>query len=95
MLSRLRRATGIETTLFESVTAEPSKDNRDHSRLSLVWGVDLPEHNQLLSLEPARQSEAAANEHILAGKRDIGRRFLRLASTHRIKAVLSRGSRLH
>jgi hypothetical protein len=47
VLWRLRRATGIETALFESVTAEPSKGERDHSRLSLVGGADLPEHNQL------------------------------------------------
>jgi hypothetical protein len=36
VLWRLRRATGIETALFESVTTEPSKDECNHSRLNLV-----------------------------------------------------------
>ena len=79
VLWRLRRASGIETALFESVTAEPSKGERDHSRLSLVGGADRPEHNQLL-LEAARESEAAANEHVLAAKKDTGNCFLRLAA---------------
>ena len=40
VLWRLRRATGIETGLFESVTAEPGKDELSHSRLSLVGPTD-------------------------------------------------------
>jgi hypothetical protein len=78
VLWRLRRATGIETAIFESVTAEPSKGEH-HSRLNLVGAADLPEHNQL-SPEAARQSEAAANEHLLAAKKDTGDCFLRLAA---------------
>jgi hypothetical protein len=80
VLWRLRRASGIETALFKSVTAEPSNGERDHWRLNLVGEADRPEHN-LLSLEAARQSEAAAtNEHILAAKKDTGDCFLRLAA---------------
>jgi len=80
VLWRLRRASGIETALFESVTADPSKGKRDHSRLSLVGGADLLEHNQL-SLEAARQSEAATtNEHVLPAKKVTGDCFLRLAA---------------
>jgi hypothetical protein len=79
VLWRLRRATGIETALFESVTAEPSKGERDHPRLNLVGGADLPKHNQL-SPEAARPSEAAATEHLLAAKKDTGDCFLRLAA---------------
>ena len=47
VLWRLRRATGIETALFESVTAESCQGEHGHSRLSLVGGADLSEHNQL------------------------------------------------
>jgi hypothetical protein len=47
VLWRLRRATGIETALFESVTAEPGKVENNCSRLTLVGAVDLPEQNQL------------------------------------------------
>ena len=80
VLWRLRRATVIETALFESVTTEPSKDECNHSRLNLVEGVDLLKPNQLL-LDAVRPSEAAAtNENILAAKKDTGDCFLRLAA---------------
>jgi hypothetical protein len=36
VLWRLRRATGVETGLFESVTAEPGKGELRHSHLSLA-----------------------------------------------------------
>src|SRR5471032_1600329 len=45
VLWRLRRATGIETAIFESVTAEPGKLENGCSRLTLIGGVDLPEQN--------------------------------------------------
>ncbi len=79
VLWRLRRATGIETALFESVTAEPSILEDGCPRLTVVGGGSLPEQNQL-ALRAARQSDvAAANEPSLNTKKDIGDCFLRLA----------------
>jgi hypothetical protein len=79
VLWRLRRATGIETALFESVTTEPSKLEDGCPRLTLVGGGSLPEQNQL-ALRAAQQSDvAAANEPSLNTKKDIGDCFLRLA----------------
>src|ERR1039458_5700703 len=79
VLWRLRRATGIETALFESVTAEPGKLENGCSRLTVVGGVDLPEQDQL-GMGALRQSDAAAaNELSLNTKKDIGNCFLRLA----------------
>jgi hypothetical protein len=82
VLWRLRRATGIETALFESVTAEPGKLENGCSRVAVVEGVDLPEQNQLGMGAAARQSDAAAakaNELSLNTKKVIGDCFLRLA----------------
>ena len=80
VLWRLRRATGIETGLFESVIAEPGKGEPSHSRLSLVGPTDLPEQNQL-HLGATRQSDAAAaNDRSLDAKTDIVESFLRLAA---------------
>jgi hypothetical protein len=79
VLWRLRRATGIETALFESVTTEPGKLENGCPHLALVAGVNLSEQNQSV-LRATRQSDAtAANEASLNTKRDIGDRFLRLA----------------
>ena len=79
VLWRLRRATGIETALFGSITTEPSKLENDCPHLTLVGEVNLPEQNQSV-LRAARQSDAAAaNEASLNTKRDIGDCFLRLA----------------
>jgi hypothetical protein len=79
VLWRLRRATGIETALFESVTDEPGKLENGCLRLTLVGGVDLAEQGQS-GMGAARQSEAAAaDELILNTKKDIGNCFLRLA----------------
>ena len=80
ILWRLRRATGIESSLFESVTIGAHKLGQSDSRPTLVGRADLPEQNQL-HLVAARQSEVApANEHILDAKKDIGDCFLRLAA---------------
>src|SRR5271169_132743 len=79
VLWRLRRATGIETALFESATADPGKFEHDYSRLTLVGRTDLPKPNQL-PLVGAQQSDAAAeNESSFDEKRAIGDCFLRLA----------------
>jgi hypothetical protein len=80
VLWRLRRATGIETALFESVTTEPGKLENGCSRLALVGGVNLPEQNQL-GMGIARQSDAVeGNELRLDTKKGIGDCFLHLAA---------------
>jgi hypothetical protein len=79
VLWRLRRATGIETAIFESVTAEPGKLEHGFSRPTLVEAADLSDRNQL-HLVATRQSDVAAdNELSLNAKKDIGDCFLRLA----------------
>ena len=80
VLWRLRRATGIETALFESMTVEPNKSELNHSRLSLIGPTDVPEQNQTF-LGATRQSDAAAtNERNFDTKKDIADGFLRLAA---------------
>jgi len=80
VLWRLRRATGIETALFESVTAEPGKVEPGSSRPTLVEAADLSEQNQL-HLIATRQSDAAVvNEPGFDVKKDIADGFLRLAA---------------
>src|SRR5450756_2553469 len=71
VLWRLRRATGIETAIFESVTAEPGKLEHGFSRPTLVEAADLSDRNQL-HLVATRQSDVAAdNELSLNAKKDI------------------------
>src|ERR1022692_3001097 len=47
VLWRLRRATGIETALFESVTADPGKVENRSSHRPLVEAADHSDRNQL------------------------------------------------
>jgi hypothetical protein len=80
VLWRLRRATGIETAIFESVTAEPDKVEHGHSRPTLIEAAYLSDQNQL-HLVATRQSDAAAeNELSFDTKKDIADGFLRLAA---------------
>jgi hypothetical protein len=80
VLWRLRRATSIETGLFESVTAEPNKSEPSHSRLCRVGPTDVPEQNQTF-VGATRQIDAAAeNNRSLDSKTDIVDRFLGLAA---------------
>jgi hypothetical protein len=80
VLWRLRRATGIETALFDSVTTEASKLEHGYSCPTPVGRADLPDQNQL-HLVATRQSDAAAgNESSFDAKKDIGDCFLRLAA---------------
>jgi hypothetical protein len=80
VLWRLRRATGIETALFESMTAESEKVEYGPSRPSLVEAADRSDRNQL-HLVATRQSDAAAgNELSFNTKSDIADCFLRLAA---------------
>jgi hypothetical protein len=75
VLWRLRRATGIETALFESVTEGSGKLENGYSRRTIVGRVNLAEQDQL-----GRQSNAAAaHELSLNTKENIGNCFLRLA----------------
>jgi hypothetical protein len=80
VLWRLRRATGIETALFESVTAETDKVEYGSSRPPLVEAADISERNQL-HLVATRQSDAAVgNELGFDTKKDIADCYLRLAA---------------
>jgi hypothetical protein len=80
VLWRLRRATGIETAIFESVTAEPGRVEHGSSGPTLFEAADLSDRNQL-HLVATRQSDAAAeNELSFDTKKDIADGFLRLAA---------------
>ena len=80
VLWRLRRATGIETALFESVTAKPGKFEQGSSGPTIVAEADLSDRNQL-HLIATRQSDAATgNELGFDTKKDIADGFLRLAA---------------
>jgi hypothetical protein len=80
VLWRLRRATGIETAIFESVTAEPGKVEHGHSRPTLVEAAELSDRNQL-HLVATQQSDAAAGKELSFDvKKDIAVSFLRLAA---------------
>ena len=80
VLWRLRRATGIETDLFESVTTAASKLEHGSSRPTLVEAADLSDRNQL-HLIATRQSDAAVgNELSFDSKKEIADGFLRLAA---------------
>ena len=80
VLWRIRRATGIETALLESVTAEPGRIELGSSRLSLVEATDLADRSQF-HLVATRQPDAArGNELNLDTKMDIADCFLRLAA---------------
>jgi hypothetical protein len=81
VLWRLRRATGIETALFESVTAEPGKVEYGSScHPTLVEAADLSDGNQL-RLVATRQSDAVeGNESGFDAKKHLADSFLHLAA---------------
>ena len=79
VLWRLRRATGIETALFESVTEDSRKHEHRLSRETLGGAADLAERNRLF-LGAVQESDAAdGNELSSDSKKDIADCFLRLA----------------
>jgi hypothetical protein len=79
VLWRLRRATGIETALFESVTEHSRKHEHPSSRETLGGAADLAARNQLL-LRAVQESDAAeANSLSSDSKKDIADCFLLLA----------------
>src|SRR5450830_447191 len=80
VLWRLRRATGIETAIFESVTAEPGTLEHESSRPTLVEVADLSDRNQLHLLATRQSDAAAGNELSFDVKKDIADGFLRLAA---------------
>jgi hypothetical protein len=94
VLWRLRRATGIETAIFESVTTEVSKLEHGHLRPTLVEAAELPDRNQL-HLVAKRQSDAVAGtERSFDAKKNIGDCFLRLAevpSRLHLASILHKG----
>jgi hypothetical protein len=77
VLWRLRRATGIEATLLESIAAEVGKTEHDHSRSNLVVGAGLSEKNKL-HLIATRQSPQ--NDSVPDAKNKIVDCFLRLTA---------------
>ena len=79
VLWRLRRATGIETALFELVTEDSRKHEHRLSRENLGEAADLAERNRLF-LGAVQESDAAeGNELSSNSKKDIADCFLRLA----------------
>jgi hypothetical protein len=80
VLWRLRRATGIETALFESVTAEPGKVEHKSSHPALVEAADLADRNQLHLVATRQSDPMVGNEPGLNTKNDIANSFLRLAA---------------
>ena len=80
VLWRLRRATGIEIALFESMTAESGKVEHGSLRPTLIEAANLSDRNQL-HLVATQQSDAAAGSELgLNTKNDIAGCFLRLAA---------------
>jgi hypothetical protein len=76
VLWRLRRATGIETALFETVS---NKIGHGDLRPILVEAADLSDQSQLHLTAQRRSDTASENRFSHNAKRDIGNCFLRLA----------------
>src|SRR5262245_53740954 len=90
VLWRLRRATGIETALFESVTTDSRKHEHRLARKNLE-AAHLMEHNRLLRGAVRESNAAGGNELKPDLKKDIADCFLRLADLP--TSVLDRLSR--
>jgi hypothetical protein len=80
VLWRLRRATGIETGLFESVIEDSHKhEQRRHSRENLGKVADLAERRRIFLGAEKRSDTAEANELSSNSKTNAADRFLRLS----------------
>jgi len=80
VLWRLRRATGIETALFEAVSEEPSKREPGYLGPTLIVGADLAKGNQSHIAGGRRSDDIEGIDLDLDRKKDIGDAFLRLAA---------------
>jgi len=80
VLWRLRRATGIETAIFESVTAEAGKLEHRSSNPIFVEAADLSDRSQLHLVATAQSDAASGNKLSSDTKKNIGDAFLRLAA---------------
>ena len=78
VLWRLRRATGIETALFEFATEETDKP-KPNLTPRLVRVSNLSERNRLVLATAAEASAPAGNERSVDSKESIAASFLRLA----------------
>ena len=79
VLWRLRRATGIETALFDSVAEETRMHEHRPSRETSVKPSDLAGPNLLLLAGAASEPDALARQETFESKNDIAAGFLRLA----------------
>jgi hypothetical protein len=77
---RLRRATGIETSLFESAIADPSKLERGYSGPILVGGADVSQQKQLAVKAAQDFSVAERSEFDCDAKVNIKDCFMSLAA---------------
>jgi hypothetical protein len=76
---RLRRATGIESALFESVTEGPHQNDARPSSATVVTIAHVSELHPLF-LQPAQEPDAPEGEQLSSGsKKNIADCFLRLA----------------
>jgi hypothetical protein len=80
VLWRLRRATGIESALFEAVGDGPVNPEPGYSGPTLIGAANVLENDQPAITKPPIQSGAPESEPGLDPKTDIGRAFLRLVA---------------
>ncbi len=79
VLWRLRRATSIESALFESVIEDSSQTDARPSDVFSAGLINASESHKLLFQSPQRQGASLANDATTNEKRNIAECFLRLA----------------